>query len=482
MFLLTASRRFFRLLRYMVRVHSFQARKSLPSLVTYLLSPLVGLHYFTVYLHLVGRLQERNNAPALFTFRAVNSLVLFKAAHFLYLGVVGRQFSDAQRLLHYDALHLLVPKYRINFFFALVAGVVLVYNYLLLRRPALKLVGLLSEVLLADQKSGGGRRSPGRRGHHRFARHFLLPFYRGKEVTQLIRQFFLLSLKSFHVLLVVIDALLLYTELTYAHQIVFHLLPSFFQQQQQQQDDFYSQLSQLPLLFAFHCLAGVTYAVFFLNLTHIFTLYFATSATLIAILYLQLKQMITFLKNSQKHQHFSSQFSHFQRRYAQATVLLGEINQATNGCFLAFLLVAFPLNATFLSWLIRGQVEHPFFIGAFALYQYVVIMLIHLALTVIIGLVEAPGKVLKSAPVLFQEAVQTKDENEALRRHRKRMTISATVRTKLRLALQIFAIDSKRKLGFTYGPIGLISLAAFVRFLILYSKTAMIIYKQTQLL
>ena len=92
------------------------------------------------------------------------------------------------------------------------------------------------------------------------------------------------------------------------------------------------------------------------------------------------------------------------------------------------------------------------------------------------------GKVLMSAPVLFQEAVQTKDENEALRRHRKRMTISATVRTKLRLALQIFAIDSKRKLGFTYGPIGLISLAAFVRFLILYSKTAMIIYKQTQLL
>ena len=212
MFLLTASRRFFRLLRYMVRVHSVQARKLLPSVVTYLLSPLVGLHYFTVYLHLVGRLQERNNAPALFTFRAVNSLVLFKAAHFLYLGVVGwRLHSDAQRLLHYDALHLLVPgKYRINFFFALVAGVVLVYNYLLLRRPALKLVGLLSEVLLADQKSGGGRRSPGRRGHHRFARHFLFPFYRGKEVTQLIRQFFLLSLKSFHVLLVVIGNILLY--------------------------------------------------------------------------------------------------------------------------------------------------------------------------------------------------------------------------------------------------------------------------------
>ena len=249
------------------------------------------------------------------------------------------------------------------------------------------------------------------------------------------------------------DALLLYTELTYAHQIVFHLLPSLFQQQQQQQQDvFYSQLSQLPLLFAFHCLAGVTYAVFFLNLTHIFTLYFATSATLIAILYLQLKQMITFLKNSQKHQHFSSQFSHFQRRYAQATVLLGEINQATNGCFLAFLLVAFPLNATFLSWLIGGQVKSllsQLIIGSFIVYQWVVIMLIHLALTVIIGLVEAPGKVLKSAPVLFQEAVQTKDENEALRRHRKK-TSSPNVRTRLRLALQIFAIDSKRKLGFTF--------------------------------
>ncbi len=243
------------------------------------------------------------------------------------------------------------------------------------------------------------------------------------------------------------------------------------------------------LLIAYHSLAGTAFAALFLNLAHIFTIYYAISATLIAILYLQLKQMITFLQRSiliSQKQHFSSsQFAHFQRRYAQAIVLLGEINQACNGCFLAFLLVAFPLNATFLSWLIGGQVKSllsQLFIGSFIVYQWVVIMLIHLALTVIIGLVDAPGKVLKSAPVLFQEAVQTKDENEALRRHRKRMTISATVRTKLRLALQIFAIDSRRKLGFTYGPIGLISLAAFVRFLILYSKTAMIIYKQTQLL
>lgn len=201
MFPLTASRRFFRLLRYMVRVHSFQARKSLPSLVTYLLSPLVGLHYFTVYLHLVGRLQERNNAPALFTFRAVNCLVLFKAAHFLYLGVVGRQFSDAQRLLHYDALHLLVPnRCRLNVFACLVGAVVLVYNYLLLllRRPQVRVLHLLGEVLLLGV--------PGFRKDHdkSFSRHFLFKFYRRKEVTQLIRRFFLLTLKSFHLLLVVI--------------------------------------------------------------------------------------------------------------------------------------------------------------------------------------------------------------------------------------------------------------------------------------
>lgn len=203
MFLLTAFRRFFRLLRYMVRVHSVQARKLLPSVVTFLLSPLVGLHYFTVYLHLVGRLQERNNdAQALFTFRAVNSLVLFKAAHFLYLGVVGwRLHSDAQRLLHYDAVHLLVPnRYRLNVFACLVGAVVLVHNYLLLllRRPQVRVLHLLGEVLLLGV--------PGFRKDHdkSFSRHFLFKFYRRKEVTQLIRRFFLLTLKSFHLLLVVI--------------------------------------------------------------------------------------------------------------------------------------------------------------------------------------------------------------------------------------------------------------------------------------
>ena len=196
----TTTKRFYRLLAFIVKVHCRQAREMLPTAVNYLFSPLIGLNYFRMYLDLVKALQRSSqNLLALTTFKTVNALLLFKMLHFLFLAVFGWQYSDAQRLLHYDALYLLVPKYSFNVFGCLMTGVVVVHNYLLLKRPRLKVIYLLREVLLPDYQNV--RKSAARQCS---SRHFIYRYYRGKEVTLLIRRFFLYTVKSFHVLLVVI--------------------------------------------------------------------------------------------------------------------------------------------------------------------------------------------------------------------------------------------------------------------------------------
>ena len=231
-----------------------------------------------------------------------------------------------------------------------------------------------------------------------------------------------------------LDLLLIYTEITYSYKLYYLYLNKLAEM---------DILTLLAYLF-YHYLSGFGYVVFFLGISHFFSIFNSIASTLIFIFYIQMKQLYRYIA-SIKNKISNRQFRIYRIKFVNAMILLQGINNACGPMFLAFLIAAIPLNATFINWFIRGQVKFvsKIFIGFFTVYQYNIFILIHFCLTKCSRVIHAPSKILYQFMV-GKGKVKTK--------------------TRIRLSNEIFLIHSNNRFGFKYSnSLGLITINTFAK-------------------
>ncbi|KAH9392007.1 hypothetical protein TYRP_022278 [Tyrophagus putrescentiae] len=362
-----------------------------------------------------------------------------------------------------------MPKYRFSFLSGLMAVSLLFYNYVLFTRPHTEMNDLLKTILIDDSKS------------QKFInenRYFLYKVYCGRNVLQFIRRFCLKVLNTFASLILVSDFLIIYTEIILVYKLA---------------TVHYSQLItlsfwELLLILLYHLLNFFSYCYFFLNISHVFGLYYTTGSTLLMILFIRLQQSFKYLLQlkRKKFQHqirsstaFQLRFDVFRAFYIDCLHLSQAMNDACASLFFAFFCSGLPLNSAMVNWLLLNSTDSTtadmmgpiskLFITFFILYQLNVMMIIHLIITCVGWHIRRPVRLLKSM------AAFDKGDGSYLEK-KKNGKKFCKLKAKLTLSHQIFAIDSQKGPGFTYGRhLGMITMGAF--FLLLYSKAIMTVYK-----
>lgn len=161
-------------------------------------NPLKNLDYLQGYFNTVRVISLKENAKTRQIYCILMILTAYKCVHFLALGLFSKNFTDYERLVHYDALHLIVPKYRYSFYCGLWSICMLFYNYILFVRPNVEMNNLLKSILVENQTSDKRK-------------YFLGQLHKRQNVVEYIRNFCLKVLTLFSsFILVVGKSFLLY--------------------------------------------------------------------------------------------------------------------------------------------------------------------------------------------------------------------------------------------------------------------------------
>ncbi len=163
----------------------------------------------------------------------------------------------------------------------------------------------------------------------------------------------------------------------------------------------------------------------------------------------------------------------FRRHY---TLTLGYFfagNRHFGRLFLVLLSAHCPVNVFLVVVLIHSGQAIPapnrFFITAFVLYQFTTIFGVHLMFASAIRVIYRPRRIL--CRIVAENGV-------ARRAVLNRVTgMSEKGLINLSLLVHSFPADKQRQVGFTYGPLGQVTVGAFARYVLLYGKFLLITYK-----
>lgn len=146
-------------------------------------NPLKNIDYLQKYLNTIQIISLQQNIKARQVYHLLMTLIAYKCVHFFFLGFFSKNFTDYQRIIHYDALYLLVPKFRFSFLGGLVATCGLYYSYVLFKKPNEKMNNLLRSILVENCTSE--------------KRYFLFQTYKGQNVLKYIKHFSIKMLNLF---------------------------------------------------------------------------------------------------------------------------------------------------------------------------------------------------------------------------------------------------------------------------------------------
>lgn len=402
-------------------------------LLLLLINPKANLEYINWYFRLTEAVHSLEaGRPLLRKIHLTNCLMSLQLLYLLYLAFYPPQ-TALEHAIYFDVFFMLVPKHLYNFLVTLVVIMTMYFHYFIFARPSLPLMRKLKSVLIEEKTSW-----------------FLQSEYKGKtSVLTIVRRCFLLNLNCFHNFLLVVDLLVVYVHLHYMSLMYNHW-------DQIIEHGNNNMILTLAILL-FHLSRGPFYWLCFYSYSHQLSICFSTSFALIVMFYIKMKQnflLLAQLSCKQLTSTTSKSYSFFRNNYFGTLTFFLQTNWVFGHLYLACFLAHCPVNIIMNIWLINGQVTNSFFIVVFNVHELLFLMGIHLMLS-------------RCTKHIYQ-----------LRDWFHLATLKQpNLHTQIKINNDIGAMNSKNRLGMTYGPFGLISLSAFFRYLMLYSKFLMISQK-----
>ncbi len=212
---------------------------------------------------------------------------------------------------------------------------------------------------------------------------------------------------------------------------------------------------------------GILYWTFFIVVCHVTTIYFSMCCAIIYVLFIKLRQNGAVLEAIYRTKNLSK-YKSFRKLHVSTWSLLFQANKCFGKMFLVCLLAFCPISAVLTILLTTtdtiNATQMPFIVG-FIAYENIFVFAVHLILTLCSQRLHSTGQTLLRLMHLGR---------------RKKMTKGRHFRIKLQLMADISAVVTERKIGFTYGAYGLISLYAFSKYIMLYGKALMLSRKMIQ--
>lgn len=405
----------------------------IPQLLLLLINPKPNLEYINWYFCLTETVHSWEGRPLLRKIHFINGLMSLQLLYLLYLSFYPPQ-TALEHAIYFDVFFMLVPKRLYNFLVTLIVVMTMYFHHHIFARPSLPLMRLLRSVLIEEKTTW-----------------FPKSKFKGKtSVLTIVRNCFLLNLNCFHNFLLVVDILVVYVHLHYMGQMYKHW---------DQITDYgnNNMIFTLAILF-FHLSRGPFYWLCFYSYSHQLSICFSTSFALIVMFYIKIKQSFMMLAQLSckltRTSPITKSYAFFRRSYFETLTFFLRINRVFGHLYLACFLAHCPINIIINIWLLNGQVANSFFVIIFNVHELLFLMGIHLMLS-------------RCTKHIYQ-----------LRDWFHLATLKQpTLYTHIKISNDIGAMNSKNRLGMTYGPFGLITLSAFFRYLMLYSKFLMISQK-----
>ncbi len=403
----------------------------LRQLMVLLVNPQADLEYISWYFRLVEVVHSWEGKPLLRKIHFINGLMSLQLFYLLCLTFFPPK-TALEHAIFFDVFFILVPKSLYNLLVSLVVLMTMYFHYHIFARPCLPLMRQLRLVLLEDDTSW-----------------FLQSKYKdNKCILTIVKRCFLINLNCFHNFLLTVNLLAIYAHSHYLLVLYEHwdqLMPS----------DEHNILTTFVILL-FHLSRGPFYWLCFYSYSHQLSICFSTSLTLIIMVYIKIKQSFTVLGQlSRQCRKFTTKsYTFFRTSYFDALTFFLQTNRAYGHLYLACFLAHCPVNIIINIWLFNGQVTNSFFVIVFNVHEFLFLFGIHLML---------------SRCTMHIHQVRDWFHLATLRQ--------PDLYTQIKVSNDIAVINSKNRCGFTYGSFGLISLSAFVKYLIIYSKLLFISQK-----
>lgn len=399
-------------------------------LMLLLINPKADLEYINWYFRLTEAVHSWEGKPLLRKIHFINGLLSLQLLYLLYL-TFNPPKTALDHAIHFDVFFILVPKHLYNLLVSLVVLMTMYFHYYIFARPNLPLMKQLRLVLLEGDTSW-----------------FLQSTYKGKmSVLTIVRRCFLLNLNCFHNFLLIVNLLAIY-----AHT---HYLLVLYKHWDQLTADGHSMFSTIIILL-FHFSRGPFYWLCFYSYAHQLSICFSTSFALIVMVFIKIKQSFTLLAqlSSQRRTLTTKSYTFFRSSYFDALTFFQQTNRAFGHLYLACFLAHCPVNIIINIWLFNGQVTNSFFVIVFNVHELLFLFGIHLMLS------RCTMHIHQMRNWFHLTTLQQPD-----------------MYTQIKVSNDIAVINSKNRFGFTYGSFGLISLSAFIKYLIIYSKLLFISQK-----
>lgn len=148
----------------------------------------------------------------------------------------------------------------------------------------------------------------------------------------------------------------------------------------------------------------------------------------------------------------------FRVEFTKTLLLIIDANQMFSVIMALFLLVNCPLNCLLVCLLILGKIpaQKVTFVGPVSIERFVFLMFLHFRIASVNKRIHAPSK----------QFIRLSLYNKYCK-----------IKYRIKLDNFIHSIHTRKKMGFTYYSVGLISMMAFTRYLILYSELVMFLLK-----
>ena len=216
---------------------------------------------------------------------------------------------------------------------------------------------------------------------------------------------------------------------------------------------------QITCLLLFHFVNCFFYNIILLSFSHVLIL--LSTLGMMAILYgnIRVTQNLKFLHTTLFDFHWGK-IHQFIISDIQTFNIFLKINPSFSNLFLAFISTNLPTSALILLMIIQKQVHGVtlLYVSSFAGSQFSCILVMHIIFAIFSKKLHSSARLLKNITVLNQHRV-------------------GQFRIRLRLSLTVMRLSVNKKYGIQYGSIGLVTLAAFFKSVLLYFEMMMYFYK-----
>lgn len=219
----------------------------------------------------------------------------------------------------------------------------------------------------------------------------------------------------------------------------------------------------LLILFVFHLICAILLWTFFFGFANVCTIVFTSSTTLVYMFFIKMHQNYLALAKIQTHGKKLYRLNRFHVHHIQSLEIFFMTNRLYGKLFFTALLTFYPVNTQMIAWMITGYVTglNRAFISLFIIHEFYCIFAVHLFLAKCTKVIHRPSVLLLN---LMANSRFSKNGNK----------LSSA---QMKLSNLIYAFHSVKRYGFTYGSFGLITMAAFAKYLMQYGKFLMISYK-----